>query len=729
MSVSRMSLPPPADADVAVSEGAHPVSPPPSFPFHFLPSSLFVVLTHYLRYADKLLHLTHVSGTFPPLTPLSFACDTLAWDPALITRLTISPSPPLLSLLSLIPYALFVDHPGLPLDRLYQLLNSSYPPFPFSALRAVTFAPLWLKEGEMHPFHSPIPALRFCPHLSALHLHFHWIPPRYIPVLLPPLLLLTSLRTLRLTAQLTASDLLFLLSLPLTCLDLHTSTLMLDSDTEALPTPPPSRLPPLPTLHTFLFPTMLDDRRTSPSAVWQRALLSSLSTPQVASDALLRLSVQDIAPRLLSCISLFHRLHILQLSVARGVGSAELVNLYSALMAYPLPLRHLRLQHETRRHRYLQLSGQTTTRATFIPAFSVLPTFIAAYAGQLLSLDLIDFYDPHVIFEPLSASVTKPMTAALLSCHSLRKLHVASWWLSSAVPTPSSPALPQLESLHLDVVSGMEEATLAVLLDACPQLQELTLRTVPLSHDVLLWVGDRCHELRTLTMTRMPPDHIDRPCPMDAHRWDLLPPSPALPKLSTLRLYNSSSPFTEDNTRALRFTRIASYLVHSAPSLRFVYFSDLSCLEGRRQLLAMLGGLTELQGLWLAGAEWMWMKQEPFKRYWMGSESRGQSQVLVGARSEGSSVWGDDALPTPRFPYQDELDSRVRGGARREEEVWAQWDGPEFREVVDGVTGSRAFFNAIAPISEPTLASSHSPNGASGGQDRDGKSSRRRKRG
>ena len=98
----------------------------------------------------------------------------------------------------------------------------------------------------------------------------------------------------------------------------------------------------------------------------------------------------------------------------------------------------------------------------------------------------------------LADETARALTAAPLSCHSLRRLLITDWWLSPNLPASPSPALPHLDSLHVEVVMGIDEETLAVLFDAAPHLQELTLDTQPLDYDVLVWVGDRYHELRTL---------------------------------------------------------------------------------------------------------------------------------------------------------------------------------------------------------------------------------------
>ena len=110
---------------------------------------------------------------------------------------------------------------------------------------------------------------------------------------------------------------------------------------------------------------------------------------------------------------------------------------------------------------------------------------------------------------------------------------MSDWWLSPFAHTPAYPSLPHLEWLSVDVMRLLNEATLAVLLDAAPQLQELTLHSAPLPYDVLLWIGDRCHQLQTLVMTVMETSGIHYSWQLAAKRWDRMSASPALPLLTT----------------------------------------------------------------------------------------------------------------------------------------------------------------------------------------------------
>ena len=157
---------------------------------------------------------------------------------------------------------------------------------------------------------SPIVGLQRCPHLSALHLCLPFDPPAFHSPLLSQLPFFSSLRTLRLSASYDAHNLLLLLALPLTSLDLQSSTVICH-------TPPLSPFPPLPPLHTLLFLTDEfedGDQYTLFSFKWRAALLSSLSSPQAGAEVRLeRLLMQTIAPSLLHFIPSLRLLHTMQL--------------------------------------------------------------------------------------------------------------------------------------------------------------------------------------------------------------------------------------------------------------------------------------------------------------------------------------------------------------------------------------------------------------------------------
>ena len=639
-------------------------------PWHRLSADAFSVLTQFLPLPDKLLHLTHVCRAFPPLTPPCFAFDTLAWTPTLITQLSASPSPPLLSLLSRVPSALFVervDPPYASLHALCQLLSSPCPPLPFPALRRLLLQPTCTgTDDEVEP-------------------------PTPLSTIVSQLPCLASLHTLRLSAELTSHDFLLLLSLALTSLDLQSSAVLVS-------TPPPFPFPASPLLHTLLLPALDNQSITTPplSTLWQRALLSSLSTPQVGEEGRLeRLLMPAIDACNLPYIPLLRHLHTLQLTVSslqEPEQMVELVDFYTSLTSAPLPLRHLHMQHRQIpvRRRPLQPSGLCTA----------LPAFVSAYASQLLTLNLLHYHSlPGEPIEPPPASVALAMTAALLSCRSLRRLQVTDWWLSPSVSAPPAPALPHLESLELDITRFMKEATLAVLLDVSPQLQELTIHTSLPPYGVLWWIGDRCHELRTLMIIE---SELHDPkyyaFPMQPVRLDTLRPSPALPKLTTLIFHTRRS---NPGTEGYSFTRLTTYLVHSTPSLRYLHLPYHDWVEEAPGLIVMLGRLTELRGLCLGESKWMQRGQ--LERFWTEAGTSKRPRVQRETRSGEDSLWEDETLPRPTWlPRGQRHPERMRGGARPEVEVWAEYEElmPVFKDEADGMRGAFAFCKAIAPSAD-----------------------------
>ena len=100
--------------------------------------------------------------------------------------------------------------------------------------------------------------------------------------------------------------------------------------------------------------------------------------------------------------------------------------------------------------------------------------FNSAHARQLRTLHLLLMRDDDVVSDlhSLLPTIGQAALAALLQCGQLRSLYVPDWWLyplPQPTPTASSPltlALPHLQALTVVVVRGVDEAVLAVLLDA-----------------------------------------------------------------------------------------------------------------------------------------------------------------------------------------------------------------------------------------------------------------------
>ena len=436
-----------------------------------------------------------------------------------------------------------------------------------------------------------------------------------------------------------------------------------------------------------------------------------------------RLCLPTVASSNLCYIPQLRHLHTLQLHVSTVSRGQEVVDFYAALIASPLPLRHLRLAHDA-----VLNEGTAVDWASRL--FTSLPTFISVYAGRLLTLGLLQSRTSFIDSSP--AEVAEAMTAALLSCHGLRRLEVSDWWLSSDVPRSSSPAFPDLESLELYMESDACEDNLALLLDAAPHLQELHLRAHRLPCDVLLWVGQRCHELRTLEMSaRRRGDFSNLPQPvfplvatkwplmdldaLDHQRWRSLSAT-ALPQLTSLLYGVPLSPNTpsdgltgeEHHPLVVFFTRFASYVVHSAPALRSLRFPIVE-VDGYRVPLSLLSGLRHLRRLSLGQHGHQWMHRGALEKCWTRRAQEG-SRVQRGPTAREDSLWGREVLPRPRLPWrQTEEPELMRGGMRPEvevvEAVAGEWQPSMFREEVDGMTGAAAFFTTVHSQSLTSVAS------------------------
>ena len=221
---------------------------------------------------------------------------------------------------------------------------------------------------------------------------------------------------------------------------------------------------------------------------------------------------------------------------------------------------------------------------------TVMPAFVSARSQQLQSLELRHWCGEDVedIFtESPPACATQAMTAAVLSCSLLRRLRLADWWLSRSVRAAVTPALPHFESLEMVVEKGVDEATLAVLLDQAPYLEELVFNSytgLQLPYDVLAWAGERCHRLKTLMLTADVDESVSCPAVMTEERFrrHQLHLRPAqLPLLVTLRFSDLPVP-SDPLGRSLLFALIADYIVHNAPALRFLSLPGFDWLQNDR---------------------------------------------------------------------------------------------------------------------------------------------------
>ena len=162
------------------------------------------------------------------------------------------------------------------------------------------------RDYAVYPFPSLCPALLRCSRLTAVYLHLwhmHDISQRSIISPLPSLL---CLHTLRLTAPLSQRDLQLLLSPhPLPAGSPRLQRFLVTRLSSPLPTPLH--------LHTLLLPDLHDDDMpTKRSTLWEKAVLSSLTTPQAGTEVVLeRLLLSDIEASNFHYIPKMQRVHTL----------------------------------------------------------------------------------------------------------------------------------------------------------------------------------------------------------------------------------------------------------------------------------------------------------------------------------------------------------------------------------------------------------------------------------
>ena len=437
-------------------------SSPPAYLVQRLPPVLFALVTQFLPLHEKLLQLTHVSRSFPSLTPTCFACDTLVWTPTLLERLHSCPSSPLHFLLSQVSSAVFVDPISDSLCALTSLLNppaAAAAACSFPALRSVTIAPDWRRPAE--PLTPPqsilLQGLQHCHQLTALDLYLWYASDVEQASCISSLPLLRSLRSLRLRSLLSTEQFLVVLSLPLTHLDLSESRVEVH-------TSPPNPFPPLPPYHTLLLPWLCDDRPFPGQAIrprvitlWEHALLSFITRQGddsgVRLERLLLAQMEDLQDlTTLLHIPLLRHLHTLQLhfDVANDGDMLQVVlDFYAALATSDMPMRHLDLSHDTM-HAH---PPPATLLTQLVPV-------ISAFSGLLHSFKL-NFSDSEDARAVLSTATMWAMTAALLSCRSLRSLDVEDFWLTPTAMYPFAEAFPYLRLLSLRVADAIHFEALA----------------------------------------------------------------------------------------------------------------------------------------------------------------------------------------------------------------------------------------------------------------------------
>ena len=148
--------------------------------------------------------------------------------------------------------------------------------------------------------------------------------------------------------------------------------------------------------------------------------------------------------------------------------------------------------------------------------------------------------------------------------------------------------------------------------------------------------------------------------------------------------------------------RFTSYLVHSAPALRWLYLP--LTVEGDEYLepLSVLRGLQHLQGLYFG--TYRCYRQGAMAKFWK-NEDDDRGMRVWRKKSSGNSIWGRHFWPKPTRSWGAQwVDGLMEAGALQDEDVPAffvhhkgEQQMFQFREVVDGVSGREAFFAAFDP--------------------------------
>jgi hypothetical protein len=329
---------------------------------------------------------------------------------------------------------------------------------------------------------------------------------------------------------------------------------------------------------------------------------------------------------------------------------------------------------------------------------------LTAYSSQLLTLDLRCQVEGKEDGDELMAAV--------LLCSQLTSLTLGRWWSSSTVVVSGPSRLPNLIALSIDFprmdhvpheAVPLTEAQLASTLDHCPHLQSLVLRSLhstPL--DVLLWIDQRCPDLRLLHFVRLFEliSHSEKPA-----RWAAATTigAVAFPSLVSLTMTSGNSYLC--CSTVIRLTS----LLRLAPRLRFLHL-DLERLAHRH--LAAFAALPALRGLRLGQQNDGRMKEgERLRRCWrkVGSDRDGLAAQYSQVSRSPTRVWSSPHLRPGwigcRHPITriDDHDLVLTSAPLTNQEIenvlwpWGEHDSDVLVESVDGMTGREALLAALAP--------------------------------
>jgi hypothetical protein len=684
-----------------------------------LSSDLLPSITDHLSLHHKLTQLTHISRTFPPLTPSCFRHDALEVTQPLLERVkTTNTVPPHIGAVDTL---LFECESRSQLDLFVGLVSASPSSsssistspslvLPFSQrVRCLFFSVFDYSDTLSSALITQLPVL--LPFLSSLRLSTSeepWGIPRHPFRALSSLPHLTSLSLVGFTLSEESLD--QLSQLPVIQLDLHGSRMMRGY----LPLPPPRE----PTggkgrCTTLLMPRFLVYPANPPiidqlmtCLLTRLCAASSSSSSTSLCVGLERLCVPEGAGAAQGAVerwlALCPSLVVLDIRDVGPVSDGEMESILRAMVNEAgLPTLR-RLQHCS--FPSLQCGLQTRWSHDVV---SACVRVLTAYSSQLLTVDVGCEVDEEEAEE---------LMAAVLQCGGLTSLHLAGWWWSSSVVVPGPPRLPSLISLSLDLAeqdedASLKEAQLASILDHCPHLHSLVFRwccSTPL--DVLLWIDQRCPDLRLLLFERLIKlsSRIEDPA-----RWAAATTATvAFPSLVSLTMTRHDT-----NLHPLPVVDLIA-LLRLAPRLHFLH---LNLARIAPEQVIEFAALRALRGLRLGAANNSQTKQGERlrQRYWRkaGGDPEGVAAQYSRVQHSKTGLWCSPHLRPDwigRAPINVVVDADgrlfrydclLRSAPCTEQEIeddfwsWGVNACDVFVDSVDGVTGRQAFFAAFDPLS------------------------------
>ena len=711
---------------------------PPSI-MHRLPLTVFAPITEFLPLPHKLLHLSHISHTFPSLSPACFRRDALDVTQPLLDHVQKTSTVP--CYVGAVDTLLFECKNQAHLDLFFRLLSApsstssppSSSPSPVSSLshsvRCLFFIQVSPFLDDSHPKRVDLTDTLITrlsvllPLLCSLRMS---TPEQQFDVPSP-----ARFKSLSSFAHLSSLSLInFDLSeeefdqlsrLPLIQLNLRQSRTAVYLRQAFPPPVDPSLSGGGRRCTTLLMPILSHVYQTYHQTVNEQWMInlptrlcaapssssSSSSDDSAPSAVVERLSLSSgigkVMGLVVQILALCPSVVVLDMGDAGyGTGQEEVESMLRAMVnEQGLPvfphLQHCRFPSCNRREGW---------SPDLVVAYL---RVLKAYNRQLLTIHL-----------ECGAEVEKDgdeLVDAVLQCSQLTCLHLVDWRMSSSSIFLDPPRLLHLKSLTLEITSDVSnkrgapeplllESKLVSILDHCPHLQSLSVKGRYLTPpDVLLWVAQRCPDLRVLHFGAL----NLRWAIQDSTRWDSVTAAAVgFPSLVSLTL----SGLCHDKHKVPAIKLVA--LLRLSSHLRFLHLDTESGAALTPARAGAFAALTSLRGLhFTLVKQWELREDEKFLRCW-----RPQTNEVIKHYSRQlhstTSLWCEPHL---RPDWMDRvIDTRMghdllRCGVPSDAELEDDWPSTRrFVESVDGMTGREAFFAAIAllpaPVSNRTVPAS-----------------------